>query len=657
MKARTLPVRTGIDPKRWLIAALIAWTLHVAPAGAAWFYLYALTDIADCIGLDASRNHMVMAPGGRYLCVAQHDYQGDIAVSFLDFNTMDWTDQIVSDPNAAGGASSPALAAGDDGKLYVVWQREVAGQPAAVEYRAWTAGNDPGQGWSRIELLGNGQRPSIDTAPGGRLLAAWIDGNQLVAYHKENNAVTVQRIAGPFAGCPQIFSDAQTNANILIERGRNEIVHLIRRNGQWSAPQPLEAMPACQPAVAEDPARGVTHAVWCRPASAANQNQRDIMYSTFNGQAWTAPLPVTRQDNPGIREDTPNLSVASNGTVHVVWYFNDNDRPNGIRSISHATIGNQRVVTRDVDTVGATEDHDPHALDVAADPYGGVHVVWDTLVSDANPNSMIYYARQGLPKVTSALPAKFLACDNDPSRVAPYRTHVLLRGAGFDWGFPFSVDLIPSAPPPHLPPEIFPGENRIRIVGQRIVNAWTIDLTIEIDPKFEPWTYDVVFTDLYYGIDTLRRGRVYELTHECCPVDELFALFKATAWTGTSSIVTLDRLRSFRDEWMSQSADGTNLTALLYRNAYEVSGILARNPQLARRAFSFIQTLGPDLSQVTAKGNPAKSPLDPANLALIRPATIQEGLAIIDIIRQGSSKSLQQVIAGWATKAKANLPR
>ena len=36
---------------------------------------------------------------------------------------------------------------------------------------------------------------------------------------------------------------------------------------------------------------------------------------------------------------------------------------------------------------------------------------------------------------------------------------------------------------------------------------------------------------------------------------------------------------------------------------------------------------------------------------------VEHGAQLIDIIRQGSSKSLQQVIAGWATKAKANLPR
>lgn len=242
-------------------ALALAWLIWVQPAiGAtsAWSAPVNLSQTrvdsaSPAVALVSGRLHVVWEESGQLY----HRYQTDAGWSAV---------------TAIGSGSEPALAAGGDGRLHLVYV-DVFGGNAEALYRSWTAA-----GWTAAVNISRTTAPSA--TPG---IAIATDGRRHVVWVEDT-------LANPW-----VFY-AESSDGLLWESG------------------PLLDAFGTNPQVVVD-AADRPHVLWAEPYSF--NDPLDLFYSRWTGSEWTLPEDVS--DTPATSSSAGSLALAPDGTPWATW--------------------------------------------------------------------------------------------------------------------------------------------------------------------------------------------------------------------------------------------------------------------------------------------------------------------------------------------------
>lgn len=251
---------------------------------------------------------------------------GEIFLSRSHDRGSTWTEpQNIS--NTPLGSDFPALAAGRDGTLWLVWE-ELSITPTGGEI-VFATSRDRGVTWSPMTNLSNtrasSSRPAITVGASGRVSVAWLEGGD----------------------------------RVFLTRSED-------RGASWSPPTDIAAGHAPNrtraPALLEAP-DGTLWAAWSIP-----DGQPVLTRSNDGGRTWSAPIPMTAAQPTR----APSLAVNPDGELYAAW-----SQSSGLYSdivVARQPGGDPVEVSRSPNVAST----DPV---LAADGRGGLVCVWHEVVA------------------------------------------------------------------------------------------------------------------------------------------------------------------------------------------------------------------------------------------------------------------------------------
>ena len=250
----------------------------------------------------------------------------------------------------AHGEAPPRLAADSAGAISVLYAvgKEVPGKRFPVSAMRFIRSTDQGRSWSTPITINDGHEfgshnfHALTVAPGGALLATWLDGR------KGHSGVWMSRSG---------------------DGGRT-----------WETNRPIYSDPTCpccrtSVAMATD---GTIYVAW-RAILAGDVRDVVVTKSSDGGQTWTTPV-RPRADGwvyPGCPHAGPSLQVDGAGRVHVAWWTGKE----GEAGVYYAR-SDDRGETYTAQPVATGERTRPAHVQLALAPAGEVYVVWDDGLSD-----------------------------------------------------------------------------------------------------------------------------------------------------------------------------------------------------------------------------------------------------------------------------------
>lgn len=156
------------------------------------------------------------------------------------------------------------------------------------------------------------------------------------------------------------------------------------------------------------------------------------------------------------------------------------------------------------------------------------------------------------------------------------------------------------------------------------------------------------------GHDIIHAARgLCSLEHFYCLIEELLAYFDMGSQAARE--LELDGYCRFRDNFLAKSADGRLLAYSYYKFSPEAITLLSQRVDLARRAWDFLNKMGPDLAKVEKYGDAALSPFAAKNLKLASTATLNEDLALAAAYKKYASADLAKTSTGIEGQVRRGL--
>ncbi len=291
---------------------------------------------------------------------------------------------------------NPDLAAGPDGKVYVVWQDNRRGNwdifgSVCSNHQSFskeTRVSDSNDNEVNPAVAVDGQSPN-------RVYVAWQDGrngNQDIYVAVSANAfvsTTVSRVTTDMADQtdPDITVCGQNPAYIVwtdMRNGQADLYGAASDAGLWTnVPIVTSASAQTDPAVAAEPDGSALHLVWVDNT----QGDRDIYYASLAGLPGS---PVTGRnivdDSSGADQSAPAIASGENGRAFVCW---QDSRHQGADTdlyfveLRSASAGTNILVGDNNTSSGQSEPA------VGVNIYGHPYVVWS---DDRDRHAQVYYA-------------------------------------------------------------------------------------------------------------------------------------------------------------------------------------------------------------------------------------------------------------------------
>ena len=345
--------------------------------------------------------------------------------------------------NAAGDGSSddvrPSICIEPGGVLHVVWQSNVD-IFSGTDLDTYYAHNGTlGSQWSPIGFLGlnalfdnpgeDDFDPEIRCASNHALSGMWTSTDDLGAtvgndrdvfhalgfgrlYHRPRPVVgwAIQPSDTFFDGWVDIAQRGgvvhivweSTNSGGVLSTGSDFDIYHVAYSGGVFQPQQLvnvggniDGGADHNPAIAID-GLGRLHVVWSSESDIGGTvgTDADIFYTRYDGSAWSAPELVNASGTSDSVDDlAPRVAVDASGVVHVAWY----ELP--------SPIGGQIVYSRriagvwsakEIPTVPNATDWNPGSFDLAVEPGGVAHLVWNSWADHdgAGSDSDIFWSQR-----------------------------------------------------------------------------------------------------------------------------------------------------------------------------------------------------------------------------------------------------------------------
>jgi len=236
-----------------------------------------------------------------------------------------------------------------------------------------------------------------------------------------------------------ISNTAADSLNPAIAVASNGTIHLVWEEsdgflhgstysgGTWSAPSSLGVL-GDSPALAVD-ANGTVHLAWVDFDTIADNFEIRYMKKPANGN-WTPPQNISHTSGTS---SSPDIAVASDGTVHIVWTDN--------------TPGTPTIYYSDLSSGGPIPSATGTAPHIALDANGNPHVVWQDI---STPTTILYTRRTA----TGWLLPEELSGNNTVNAAEPQivvagsAVHVVwteggrvraVSGSSQNWGIPYTI--------------------------------------------------------------------------------------------------------------------------------------------------------------------------------------------------------------------------
>ena len=302
-----------------------------------------------------------------------------------------WSNPVNVSHSGAVVSTNPQIVSDETGAAHIVWQE--AGADIFYSQCADETCTPPTRlaDLSNLECAaqsstGDSIQPSIgiNRADPPALMVTWSAGDGVLPY--TTWPVTEQAPKTP-TGCvptgnglahhPRVLADSEDNFVLAFDSasGDGGEVYLTRyANGDWdSAPEPIGQ--GHTPEVFVD-ANNKTHVAWC--------GADDRLHY------WTTGAQIEQIEFPGCL-NRPGLAQDSDGSLHVIWYSNQVENPDGFVSSNELVYESVRGEGGWSEPAIVSLPHLPTQPAVTTGDDGTLYMAW----GDASPgNSVIQYASQ-----------------------------------------------------------------------------------------------------------------------------------------------------------------------------------------------------------------------------------------------------------------------
>lgn len=145
-------------------------------------------------------------------------------------------------------------------------------------------------------------------------------------------------------------------------------------------------------AIAIDNNNGLHVVYLSAPISPNNFSQ--VLYTSNNGSGWATPIHISQRTGMSSRSQTsPNISLGSNNSVHIVW--SGQDAANSAPQIWHTEIIGTNQTTIRISNLAGMENSTNIKPTLGVSPDGElVHVIWMIQASNSGMNLGIYANRR-----------------------------------------------------------------------------------------------------------------------------------------------------------------------------------------------------------------------------------------------------------------------
>ncbi len=361
---------------------------------------------------------------------------------YVDLDEYPWSygPFTVNSTAATDGAADdlkPSLCVEPGGVIHIVWQSTVdvfTGTDVDVYH---SENGSRGSEWSGIGLLGlnapfdsageDDADPEIRCLSNHVLSGMWNSkddlggtvGNDRDIFH----ALGVGRLyhrprpAAPWAifdsdadarvdiaqrgGVVHIVWESANSGGFLSTGSDFDIYHVAYSGGVFQPQQVVNTNGGIDGGDDHDPAiaidrSGHLHVAWSSESDIGGTvgTDADIFYTMYDGSTWSAPQLVNASGTSDSIDDLePKIAVDAAGVVHVAWYER-------LSSISGQLAYSQRVAgvwsAREIPTVPNATDWNPGSFDLAVEPGGVAHLVWNSWADHdgAGSDTDIFWSRR-----------------------------------------------------------------------------------------------------------------------------------------------------------------------------------------------------------------------------------------------------------------------
>lgn len=220
--------------------------------------------------------------------------------------------------NTDNNSRAPQVVVTEDGTVHIVWEETAEGEIGSLYHTFGSSG-----AWSSpTEIIGDS--PSLATGSAGEVHMAYVSqsGATLDVFYMrwDGSAWTLPVNVSQTSGISSAPAIAYTSGGVLhLIWADNTSGTMALQHGQssdgvsWST-FPIPNGDGEAPAVAVGPG-DVLNVVWQSPDALTGQN--DVWYMEYDAGKWSLPEAVS--DSPDVNSIAPDVAVDPDGTVHVVW--------------------------------------------------------------------------------------------------------------------------------------------------------------------------------------------------------------------------------------------------------------------------------------------------------------------------------------------------
>jgi hypothetical protein len=207
--------------------------------------------------------------------------------------------------------------------------------------------------------------------------------------------------AAQFGGVVHLVWESANSGGFLSTGTDPDIYHVAYVGGVFQPQQLVNTSGTIDAGGDHDPAiaidrLGRLHVAWASETDIGGTvgTDSDVFYTMYDGNSWSPPELVNQAGTSDSIDDlTPKIAVDSAGVVHVAWY-------EMLSSISGQLAYARRVggawTTKEIPTVPGATDWNPGDYDLAVEPGGVAHLVWNSWADHdgAGSDTDIFWARR-----------------------------------------------------------------------------------------------------------------------------------------------------------------------------------------------------------------------------------------------------------------------
>ncbi len=325
--------------------AVLACLLPVIAAAAIWDPAVRLTDNTwSDYSYWSCQRRIAVDPQGR-VHVAWYAMNSGLGTYKFQVYYKRWTpaagwsaDTMISADLYAANQSCKysSIAVDSTGRVWAIWASGPDDDAAEAIYaKSCVPGDSGNSGWDPVSRLLSTNGPEVDkncptiaATPGGRVHAAWLEGNYASILYRERidttwqTPVTVEG-GSNYKAYPAIAAGPDNRLHLIWygrpgSSGFYDVFYKSRTGTTWGATEEVSFGERHQmyPSIAVNPATGNPHVLWQCYTSG---NYRRAVHAWRNSGGWQ-PADTLSESGDTLNQDMGQVVFTPDGVGHAVWY-------------------------------------------------------------------------------------------------------------------------------------------------------------------------------------------------------------------------------------------------------------------------------------------------------------------------------------------------